>query len=100
MDPVAQIALTRQLIDIDSTTGREAEAGRFLADTLRSFGYQVTEQHVIDGRFNVVAWREGPRGAVVPNGQGGRVWSAHRQRLYPYRRRIRRLNVERVRTLA
>jgi acetylornithine deacetylase len=60
VDPVAQIALTRQLIDIDSTTGREAEVGRFLANTLRSFGYQVTEQHVIDGRFNVIATRDTP----------------------------------------
>ena len=57
-------------------------------------GTEVAADH------NVVAWREGARGAVVPNGQGGRVWSAHRQRLYPYRRRIRRLNVERVRTSA
>jgi len=60
VDPVAQIALTRQLIDIDSTTGREAEVGRFLANTLRSFGYQVNEQHVIDGRFNVIATRDTP----------------------------------------
>jgi acetylornithine deacetylase len=60
MDPVAQIALTRQLIDIDSTTGREAEVGRFLATTLRSLGYQVIEQPVVDGRFNVIAHRDTP----------------------------------------
>jgi acetylornithine deacetylase len=60
VDPVAQIALTRQLIDIDSTTGREADVGRVLASTLRALGYHVTEQHVVDGRFNVIAHRENP----------------------------------------
>ena len=55
MDPLRQIALTRQLIDIDSTTGREQEAGRFLATTLRDLGYRVTEQPVAGDRFNVFA---------------------------------------------
>jgi acetylornithine deacetylase len=55
VDPVAQLRLTRELVDIDSTTGREAEAGRFIADTLRGLGYEVTEQPVVDGRFNVIA---------------------------------------------
>ena len=52
MDPVA---LTRALVDIDSTTGREGEAGRWLAGHLRDLGYTVTEQPVSDGRFNVFA---------------------------------------------
>ena len=39
MDPVA---LTRALVDIDSTTGLEAEAGRWLVDYLRGLGYSVT----------------------------------------------------------
>jgi acetylornithine deacetylase len=51
-DPVA---LTRSLVDIDSTTGREAETGRWLAAYLRERGYQVVEQPVADGRFNVYA---------------------------------------------
>ena len=55
MDPVTQLRLTRELVDIDSTTGREAEAGRFIAATLRGLGYEVTEQPVVDGRFNVIA---------------------------------------------
>ncbi|HEY7476188.1 MAG TPA: M20/M25/M40 family metallo-hydrolase, partial [Vicinamibacterales bacterium] len=55
MDPVTQIRLTRELIDIDSTTGREGDAGRFIATTLRGLGYEVTEQPVSDGRFNVIA---------------------------------------------
>ena len=60
--PVDLVALTRALIDIDSTTGREAEAGRWLADYLRGIGFDVTEQPVDAGRFNVIA---GPRDAQV-----------------------------------
>ena len=52
LDPVR---LTRSLVDIDSTTGREGETGRWLARYLRECGYQVTEQPVSDGRFNVYA---------------------------------------------
>ena len=47
--------LTRELIDIDSTTGREAEAGEFVARTLEGLGYAVVRQPVADGRFNVIA---------------------------------------------
>lgn len=52
MDPVA---LTRALVDIDSTTGLEAEVGRWLVDYLRGLGYSVTTQPVDDTRFNVLA---------------------------------------------
>jgi acetylornithine deacetylase len=52
MDPVA---LTRTLVDIDSTTGREGQAGRWLAAHLRDLGYTVDEQPVSEGRFNVFA---------------------------------------------
>lgn len=55
MDPVAQLRLTRQLIDIDSTTGREGEVAVCLAAALRGLGYRVTEQPVSNGRFNVLA---------------------------------------------
>jgi acetylornithine deacetylase len=55
MDPVTQIRLTRELIDIDSTTGQEGEAGRWIAATLSELGYQVSQQDVAPGRFNVVA---------------------------------------------
>ena len=55
MDPVAQIRLTRELVDIDSTTGREADAGRWIASTLRRLGYHVTEQPVAGDRVNVIA---------------------------------------------
>jgi acetylornithine deacetylase len=52
MDPVD---LTRALVDIDSTTGREGDAGRWLSAYLRNFGYTVSAQPVSDGRFNVFA---------------------------------------------
>lgn len=55
MDSLTQIRLTRELIDIDSTTGREAEAGEFIARTLEQRGYDVVRQPVADGRFNVIA---------------------------------------------
>src|SRR3954468_13871956 len=49
------IGLTRSLVDIDSTTGREGEAAIWLAAFLRQRGYDVVEQPVTDGRFNVYA---------------------------------------------
>lgn len=52
MDPVA---FARELIDIDSTTGREGPAGRWLAEALRKLGFAVTEQRVDESRFNVLA---------------------------------------------
>lgn len=55
MDPVDAVRLTRSLVDIDSTTGREGDAGVWLAAFLRERGYQVTEQPVTAGRFNVLA---------------------------------------------
>jgi acetylornithine deacetylase len=47
-------------VDIDSTTGREGEAGAFIAALLRELGYHVVEQPVSDGRFNVVATLDSP----------------------------------------
>jgi acetylornithine deacetylase len=47
--------LTRDLVDIDSTTGREHEVAAWLAAFLRNLGYRVSEQPVGDGRFNVLA---------------------------------------------
>jgi acetylornithine deacetylase len=52
VDPVS---LARALIDIDSTTGREVEAGTWLADYLRGLSYQVIQQPVVGDRFNVYA---------------------------------------------
>jgi acetylornithine deacetylase len=60
VDSLTQIRLTRELVDIDSTTGREGEAGAFLAAALRRLGYHVVEQPVTDGRFNVFAALDDP----------------------------------------
>jgi acetylornithine deacetylase len=60
MDTVAATAFARELIDIDSTTGREAEAGGWLATRLTALGYTVTRQPVVDGRFNVIAVLDRP----------------------------------------
>jgi len=54
-EPVDIVALTRALVDIDSTTGREGAAGRWLADYLRAHGWSVVEQRVDAARFNVIA---------------------------------------------
>lgn len=55
MDPVDVVGLARTLIDIDSTTGREAQVCRVLADYLRARGYTVHEQPLGEGRANVWA---------------------------------------------
>jgi acetylornithine deacetylase len=52
VDPVA---LTRSLVDIDSTTGRERDAGLWLAAFLRERGFTVREIPVDHARFNVLA---------------------------------------------
>jgi acetylornithine deacetylase len=55
MDSVDPVSLARSLIDIDSTTGREGEAGVWLARFLGDQGYRVREQPVSDGRYNLFA---------------------------------------------
>jgi len=63
MDTLDTVAFARQLIDIDSTTGREQAAGTWLASQLEGLGYTVDRQRVADGRFNVFARLDRP--AVV-----------------------------------
>ena len=60
MDTLTAIAFARELIDIDSTTGQEHDAGRWLADRLRAEGYAVVEQPVDAERFNVFATLDPP----------------------------------------
>src|SRR5215813_12953049 len=55
MDP---IRLTRQLVDIDSTTGNEAAVGAALYDELNRLGYVVHKMPVAHLRFNVQATLE------------------------------------------
>ena len=47
--------LTRSLVDIDSTTGREGEVAVWLSRYLRDRGYSITDHQVSDGRMNVFA---------------------------------------------
>jgi len=61
---VSVVDLARSLVDIDSTTGREAEACAWLAGRLRQRGFHVTEQPVSGGRANILALVD-PRPAVV-----------------------------------
>jgi acetylornithine deacetylase len=60
MDSIAVVDFARQLIDIESTTGREPTAGEWLVDRLASLGYHVTRQAVGADRFNVVAVLDPP----------------------------------------
>jgi acetylornithine deacetylase len=60
VDPLDLIALTRSLVDIDSTTGREADCGVWLAAYLRYLGWTVDEQEVGGGRSNVIASLDQP----------------------------------------
>jgi acetylornithine deacetylase len=55
VDSLTQVQLTRELVDIDSTTPHEIAVGEFLDGTLRRLGYAVVRQPVQDGRFNLVA---------------------------------------------
>ena len=52
-------ALTRKLIDIESTTGMEAAVGLVLADELSQLGYNVERMPVEDDRFNIWATTPG-----------------------------------------
>jgi acetylornithine deacetylase len=61
VDPVDPVKLARQLIDIDSTTGREAEVATVVARYLRDRGYSVLEQPLGHGRSNVIAAAGEPR---------------------------------------
>jgi acetylornithine deacetylase len=61
---LSTLDLARSLIDIDSTTGREGEACRWLAAHLRSRGFTVSEQAVDGVRVNVQAFLD-PKPDVV-----------------------------------
>ena len=69
MDPVDHVALTRQLVDIESTTGMEGEVGRWLAGYLRNRGYSVLEQPL--GDLEIPRLKAGAIGAG--EGSAGRI---------------------------
>ena len=55
IDAVDPVSITRNLVDIDSTTGREGQCGLWLSGFLRDRGYHVVQQPVGADRFNVFA---------------------------------------------
>ena len=55
MDKIDIIKLARSLIDIDSTSGQETDACKWLGNWLRDRNYQVVEQPVSNDRFNIIA---------------------------------------------
>ena len=60
------VAITRQLIDIESVTGNESAVGDFLAGYLSQLGYAVERMHATETRFNVwAAPPEAPSPAIV-----------------------------------
>lgn len=60
------VALTRQLVDIESVTGNEAGVGEFLYRELRQLGYQTKKMPVEGDRANVYACSpEQPHPTVV-----------------------------------
>jgi acetylornithine deacetylase len=61
--PFNPVEFARALINIDSTTGSEADAGAWLARELRALGYTVVEQPIERGCANIFATMDAP--AVV-----------------------------------
>lgn len=59
------IEFTRQLIDIPSVSGDEADVGRFLAAHLEGLGYRVEMQEVATNRANLIATTDKPPRIVL-----------------------------------
>jgi acetylornithine deacetylase len=55
MDSIDLVGLARNLIDIESTSGREHKASTWLAAWLTARDYQVVQQPVAGNRFNIIA---------------------------------------------
>ncbi|MGH9649074.1 MAG: M20/M25/M40 family metallo-hydrolase [Terriglobales bacterium] len=70
-------ALTCKLVDVDSTTGREAAVGELLLRELEALGYDALKMPVEGDRFNVYA---SPRGQARP----AVVFSTHMDTVPPY----------------
>jgi acetylornithine deacetylase len=54
------IALTRELVTLETPTGHEGPAVTFLAGVLDRLGYRTVRQPVSPGRENLYAWRDPP----------------------------------------
>ncbi|HYX69793.1 MAG TPA: M20/M25/M40 family metallo-hydrolase [Terriglobales bacterium] len=71
------VALTRRLVDVESTTGSEGRVGEFLLAELGKLGYTVKKMPVEPDRFNVFATAPGkPKPALV--------FSTHMDTVPPY----------------
>ncbi|MGH9669817.1 MAG: M20/M25/M40 family metallo-hydrolase [Terriglobales bacterium] len=70
-------ALTCKLVDVDSTTGREAAVGELLLRELEALGYDALKMPVEGDRFNVYA---SPRGQARP----AVVFSTHMDTVPPF----------------
>lgn len=55
MDPLDVVALTRQLVDVESTTGQEASVCAMVGEVLEQRGFAVVRQTVTEGRVNLLA---------------------------------------------
>lgn len=55
MDPLDVVALTRRLVDVESTTGQEAVVCAMVGEELEQRGYTVTRQTVTERRVNLLA---------------------------------------------
>src|SRR5215470_15349869 len=75
--PMDIIALTRQLVDIESITGNEATVGHFLEQELRKLGYDSRRMLVEGDRTNV--WATSPQ---APN--PAIVFSTHMDTVPPF----------------
>src|SRR5690606_42130080 len=76
MDPVDVVALTRRLVDIDSTTGSEAAVCAEMAAVLEARGWHVTRQAVTGERTNLLA--------TVAGDEPERVCSTHLDCVPPF----------------
>ncbi|MFZ1917639.1 MAG: M20/M25/M40 family metallo-hydrolase [Terriglobales bacterium] len=70
-------ALTRRLIDIESTTSNEGAVGEFLCGELRRLGFDARKMHVEGNRDNVLATWPG-------RGQPAVVFSTHMDTVPPF----------------
>jgi acetylornithine deacetylase len=82
------IQLTRQLVDIESTTYHEAPAGEFLATYLAGLGYEVERQAVPQpGTLKTPGAGDGPRFnvyATMPGSKPEVVFSTHMDTVPPF----------------
>jgi acetylornithine deacetylase len=71
------VALTRQLVDIESISGNEAAVGNYLYGELRRIGYQTMKMPVEGNRFNVYA-------TVPEDANPAVVFSTHMDTVPPF----------------